>query len=278
MRIVSSRERLGKLGFVVLFCTSLWGWPSVATAEIDPGKVEKKTVSVTPPEDMDWSYAAMWKRATATRERLCLNGYWRFQPLSEKPAAIPRDGWGYLHVPGYWSAKIWHKDRLAFRVFGSDNGGNLKWRGKPLSQYYAGWFERKVEVPAGWKGKRVFMEVNQVNTDADIYWNGERVGQAHYIEGAHIEVTDKIVPGTTNRVTVLVKAQLSKNSVPYVTAGAVDVLGKNRHQLSGISGDVFLEAVPHGARIGRCRVETSFEKRQAAIKATLLALPWQSNR
>jgi hypothetical protein len=37
-----------------------------------------------------------------TRERVCLNGLWRWQPAMEAMSPVPGDGWGHFKVPGFW--------------------------------------------------------------------------------------------------------------------------------------------------------------------------------
>ena len=39
---------------------------------------------------------------TDTRERICINGLWRWQPASTEPAQPPTENWGYFKVPGCW--------------------------------------------------------------------------------------------------------------------------------------------------------------------------------
>src|ERR1051325_3511612 len=57
-----------------------------------------------------WELGRAGREGTATRERVCINGLWRWQPAgvtagakaAAKPEAVPADGWGYFKVPGCW--------------------------------------------------------------------------------------------------------------------------------------------------------------------------------
>src|SRR5579863_8284235 len=49
-----------------------------------------------------WDQSRAWRETTPTRERISLNGLWRWQP-APKPA-LPAGGWGYLRVPEPWPA------------------------------------------------------------------------------------------------------------------------------------------------------------------------------
>src|SRR3954462_7903892 len=52
-----------------------------------------------------WDLAKAERIATPTRERMCINGLWRWQPVardSDDTAKVPAGGWGYFKVPGCW--------------------------------------------------------------------------------------------------------------------------------------------------------------------------------
>src|SRR5436853_946936 len=50
-----------------------------------------------------WDLEKAWREATPTRERVCLNGLWRWQPSSENKAGeVPSANWGFFKVPGAW--------------------------------------------------------------------------------------------------------------------------------------------------------------------------------
>src|SRR5689334_5765862 len=47
-----------------------------------------------------WDLEKAQREKTATRERVCLNGLWRWQPAkNDEP---PAEGWGYFKVPAFW--------------------------------------------------------------------------------------------------------------------------------------------------------------------------------
>src|SRR5882762_4758297 len=49
-----------------------------------------------------WDLGKAHRDKTATRERVCLNGLWRWQPAGKVADSVPADGWGYFKVPGFW--------------------------------------------------------------------------------------------------------------------------------------------------------------------------------
>jgi len=50
--------------------------------------------------DAVWDLGKASREATATRERVCINGLWRWQP--SRGMEVPAGGWGYFKVPGPW--------------------------------------------------------------------------------------------------------------------------------------------------------------------------------
>src|SRR6266550_8486522 len=49
-----------------------------------------------------WNPDKAFRQKTLTRERVCLNGLWRWQPAREVADAVPLEQWGYFKVPGFW--------------------------------------------------------------------------------------------------------------------------------------------------------------------------------
>src|ERR1019366_1067035 len=49
-----------------------------------------------------WDSAKCWRETTATRERLSINGLWRWQPAADDALEVPAAAWGYYKVPACW--------------------------------------------------------------------------------------------------------------------------------------------------------------------------------
>lgn len=63
---------------------------------------EPSAVPLPPGVGADWSSATAWHETTLTRERLCLNGLWRWQPAAPSATIPPTNHWGWFKVPGIW--------------------------------------------------------------------------------------------------------------------------------------------------------------------------------
>jgi hypothetical protein len=49
-----------------------------------------------------WDVTKAYHETTPARERICLNGLWRWQPADARSDQIPGGSWGCFKVPGYW--------------------------------------------------------------------------------------------------------------------------------------------------------------------------------
>jgi len=56
-----------------------------------------------------WDLKKAYRETTATQERICINGLWRFQPCPpDRQAAewnleeVPTKNWGFFRIPGPW--------------------------------------------------------------------------------------------------------------------------------------------------------------------------------
>src|ERR1035437_607503 len=46
-----------------------------------------------------WDAEKAWRETTPTRERVCINGLWRWQPAVDNALEVPAASWGYYKVP-----------------------------------------------------------------------------------------------------------------------------------------------------------------------------------
>ncbi len=101
----------------------------------------------------------------AQRQTVELPDGWKFIKHDAAPDATVSDEWQPVHVPHCWNALDGQNGKAA------DPGVK--------GGYYRGpaWYERALEIPADWKGKRVFIRFGAAFLMADVYLNGEHLGQ-----------------------------------------------------------------------------------------------------
>lgn len=130
--------------------------------------------------------------AMAQRMSVDLAKDWRFVQSDAGPAA-PAENWSAVTVPHTWND---HESQL-------DAHGSLK----PGGGYFRGacWYARTLDVPAAWKGERVFIRFEAASIVAQVFLNGERIGEHRGAFTAFcFELTSHLHYGTTNELRIRV--------------------------------------------------------------------------
>jgi hypothetical protein len=181
--------------------------------------------------------AAPLPQSPGPRGRIALSGDWRWKP---EGAA----GWSALSVPDCWP-----KDTKANTAV----------------------YERDVPIPAEWRGRRITLSADCVNSYAVVFADGARAGELRYPAG-ELDLTPWCRPGQTLVLRMEVTAlPLKAVMLSYSdTASAKTVEGTVARR--GITGDVFLNAMPPGPRLGTVTVETSFRNREITVHAETAGL------
>ncbi|MBM4092626.1 MAG: hypothetical protein FJ276_24890, partial [Planctomycetes bacterium] len=81
------------------------GGQTVAAREATAREATAREATVMPLPDgvrAVWDVDAAYRESSQTRERVCLNGLWRWQPSRGDAESVPDTRWGYFKVPGSW--------------------------------------------------------------------------------------------------------------------------------------------------------------------------------
>ena len=97
-----------------------------------------------------WDLDKAYRESTATRERICINGLWKWQPGDSKAEQVPADNWGYFKVPGCWPGITDYMQEETQTVY-----AHPAWKGRRLRGITAAWYEREISIPPEWAGRRV---------------------------------------------------------------------------------------------------------------------------
>lgn len=204
--------------------------------------------------DEPWDMARAQRERSATRERICINGLWRFRPLlAGETDGLPgaNEGWGWFKVPGMWAG-----------------GAQTQWlsglvedRLQDVSPDQA-WYQRTFTAPADWQGARMLLDFTMVQTHARVFIDGRPAGEV-WFPGGRLDISEAVRPGTQQVLAVLLTARpleteaTSFSAPDRVTATRATVARK------GLTGDVFLVREPRTPTIDDVRIDTS--TRKAAI-------------
>lgn len=188
-------------------------------------------------------------RESSTRERISLDGLWRFAldprgaGRAERWWASALSGDGEMPVPASFNDIV--PSRAA-----RDHVGDV-------------WYQRTVRVPRGWDGQRIVLRFDAA-THRAAAWVGDTQVVEH--EGGYTpfeaDVTEHLLAGEEARVTVVVNNELSWTSIP---PGYVQVLDDGRRvqqyfhdffNYAGLHRSVWLHTTPR-VHVGDVTVTTT---------------------
>ena len=206
------------------------------------------------------------------REQICLNGLWQFYPLkngADPSLKLPPkgSGWCWFKVPGAWPS--WGNQTaesaqaIIVSPFAREKIDTLK-----LNE---AWYRRIFTVPAEWKKKRIILNFTMLQTSARILVDGRRAGEV-YFPGGEVDLTGKLLPGKQQELAILVTANPGKSNVHFM---APDVIINTPAKLGfrGITGDLYLSALPSDGNIRDVRIVTSVRKKTITCDTALEHLP-----
>lgn len=171
-----------------------------------------------------WDLGKACRESTPTRERICVNGLWRWQPAETKADRVPTDRWGYFKVPGAWPGITDYMQKDCQTVH-----AHPSWKHQNLRSITAAWYQREISIPRQWTGRRITIHVEYLNSHAAVYVDGRHVGDIVF-PGGELDITDVCRPGGTHVLSMLVVAMPLKGvMLSYSdTASAREVKGRWR--------------------------------------------------
>ena len=179
--------------------------------------------------------------ATTTRQRLSLNGIWRFRPANTT-------AWHYLRVPGSWDPRTGYIVRTA-------DGTTVKAiDGTPLQRVQTAWYERTFVLPAGWDEHRIVLGLDSVRAVANVFVNGRPLGRALEFQRREFDISQAAEPGE-NLLQIRVRALSAKAEV------------------RGIDQDVWLERQPKGAILEWADLHPKVADKRLEVVASVAGAP-----
>ena len=209
-----------------------------------------------------WDLRRAYSEETPTRQRICINGLWRWQP-AEKADRVPTGRWGYFKVPGCWPGASDYMQHDCQTVF-----SHPSWKHVKLGDVTAAWYQREISVPKTWAGRRITLCLEYLNSSAEVFIDGKKAGEAHFPAG-DVDLTELCPAGGTYTLSLRVVARplaevmLMFNDTNSAHGGAARV------QRRGLCGDLWLVAAPATTRIGDVQIDTSVRKGRITFRAAL---------
>jgi len=213
-----------------------------------------------------WDLEKAYREATSTRERVCINGLWRFKPAAGDNEPVPSadSDWGYFKVPGTWPLEPVRKESSCSQRMYAPAG----WADR-LPDVEKAWYMRKITVPAEWRGRRIAVHAEWVNSHARVFVDGREVGEVIF-PGGECELTPAVQPGQTHELAILTAARPISPQGTFLPYDEAPV--ESKMQRRGLCGDVFLTSSPTDTRITDVRVDTSVRQRTLTVTTALQGL------
>jgi beta-galactosidase len=136
---------------------------------------------------------------SARRDEIDLDGTWAFA-LDPAGAAIDeswfaRDLDGTIAIPGSWEEQ----------GYGERPPENIGGWTKRRSYEGAAWYQKDVQIPAGWTGKQIWLQLDRVGWESVVWIDGHRVGCCDSISTPHRhDLSAHAAPGQTHRISIRV--------------------------------------------------------------------------
>ncbi len=208
-----------------------------------------------------WDSAKARHETTSTRERICINGLWRWQPAADDASQVPTAAWGYYKVPACWPGT---QDYLQndYQTLYPDPS----WKNTNIKEVQSAWYERTVTIPENWAGRRIALDIEYLNSYAAVYVDGRKVGEARFPAG-QVDLSAAVRPGATHVVSLLVVAMPLNAVMESYNDTNTAKQRKGRVERRGLCGDLWLIGEPAGARLSDVRIDTSFRQGQVTFEA-----------
>ena len=222
-----------------------------------------------------WSLDGAFHASTPLRDRWCLNGLWGFRPPMKGDAggAVPApDGtWGWGKIPSVWEINTSWAEALKDNPRRAQTfhfAPEVEARPEAIAADNRAWFRRTFTMPPETAGRRVVLAFTMLNTRAVVYVDGVRAAEARF-PGDEADITAFVRPGAEQTIDLLVTAYpFSKETQDFNAPDRAETK-KSTVACKGVTGDLYLDALPKGPRIASGTVECDVAGGRATFAAEL---------
>src|SRR6188768_1124449 len=127
-------------------------------------------VALPPKVEAVWDINKAFHETTPTRERICLNGLWQWQPTDPQSKQVPDHDWGYFKVPGCWPGVTDYMQKDCQTVY-----SHPSWSRQKFAELSAAWYQREFTIPSNWNARRISLSLDYLSSYAAVYLDGAQV-------------------------------------------------------------------------------------------------------
>ena len=217
------------------------------------------------------------------RTRLSLAGEWKFridsldQGIENKwyneignetvklPGSMAENGKGdEVTLKTDWTGDIVDKSYFTDKKYERyRQPGNIKvpfWL-KPVKYYKgAAWYQKDIEIPADWKGKRIVLFLERCHWESTLFVNGKKAGSQNSLATPHeYDITDLLVTGN-NRISI----RIDNRIIIPVGVNSHSISDHTQSNWNGMTGGISLRAMSP-VFISDLRVYPDIKNRNARV-------------
>src|SRR5262249_30218548 len=128
------------------------------------------------------------------------------------------------------------------------------------------WYQREINTPASWKDREIFIDINWLQSIANVYLDGKMTGSVGY-PGGKLNISSACKPGEKQVLSICVAALPLSKEMTVFMKGDLTATGQATVGRRGLCGDVFLESASVKARLSDIRLVPSVRKWELGIDA-----------
>lgn len=196
---------------------------------------------------------------------------WAMQPLKERvklPGSLQEQGKGFnVSLSTQWTGNV--NDRSWYEAPEYEKyrqPGNIKvpfWLNPDKHYVGVAWYQKEIEVPVSWEGKRVQFEFERTHWETTLYVDGKPIGHQDALQVPHRYVIASLSPGKH-----LLSLRVDNRIHVDVGSNAHSVSDHTQTNWNGVIGEVSMTALPALA-IEHIEVYPDAESRKADVRVFL---------
>ena len=223
------------------------------------------TVTLTAAEKIN--LAGNWQFAL-DRDDKGIADNWFDQSLPDKivlPGALQSQNFGDpISTKTPWVLSLYDKNwflREDYKDFAAENNVKVPFLSQPPKHYLgAAWYNRDIEIPASWQGKRIVLFLERPHWESTVWLDGQKIGSNLSLVAEH-EYDLGNLPAGRHKLSIRVDNRMLMNYRPDAHSVS-DSLGMS---WNGIIGKIELGATGN-VWIEDAQVFTNLEAKTAAVK------------
>jgi len=191
------------------------------------------------------SLAGEWKFRVDSLDQGIQNK-WYNEPGKETvklPGSMAENGKGNeVTLKTNWTGDIIDKSYFTDKKYEKyRQPGNIKipfWL-KPVKYYKgAAWYQKEIDMPAGWKGKHIVLSLERCHWESIVYVNGWLAGSQNSLATPHeYDITELLVPGKN-----LISIRIDNRMIIPIGVNSHSISDHTQSNWNGITGNISLKA------------------------------------